>query len=200
MLRVGLTGGVASGKSTIADFFADLGVPVIDTDEIARVVVEPGQPALGEISAAFGPEVLDPAGHLNRHELRTRIFADPAQRHRLEAILHPRIRAETLARSAAADGPYQILVVPLLLETGFDALVDRILVVDCPEPLQRHRLEARDNNDPALAMQMIEAQIDRSRRLEAADDVIDNSGPLTDTRDRVEALHQQYLALASVAE
>jgi len=200
MLRVGLTGGVASGKSTIAGFFADLGVPVIDTDEIARVVVEPGQPALGEIRAAFGPEVFDPTGRLNRHELRTRIFADPAQRHRLEAIVHPRIREETLARSAAADGPYQILVVPLLLETGFDALVDRILVVDCPEPLQRQRLEARDNNDPALAMQMIEAQIDRSRRLEAADDVIDNSGPLTDTRDRVEALHQQYLALASVAE
>jgi dephospho-CoA kinase len=199
MLRVGLTGGIASGKSTIAGFFADLGVPVIDTDEIARVVVEPGQPALEEISAEFGPEVLDPAGRLNRRELRTRIFADPAQRHRLEAILHPRIREETLARSAAADGPYQILVVPLLLETGFDALADRILVVDCPESVQRHRLEARDNNDPALAMQMIEAQIDRSRRLEAADDVIDNSGPLTDARDRVESLHQQYLALASVA-
>jgi dephospho-CoA kinase len=195
-LRIGLTGGIASGKTTVAALFAELGVPVIDTDTIAREVVAPGRPALAEIVETFGTGVLAIDGQLDRGALRRLIFTDTARRRQLEAILHPRIRAETLARADACRGPYHIIVVPLLLETGFALLVDRVLVVDCPEPIQRARLAERDHESAEQIERMIGSQIARDARLQAADDVIDNAGSLTDTRRQVEALHRRYLDLA----
>jgi dephospho-CoA kinase len=195
-LRIGLTGGIASGKTTVAALFAELGVPVIDTDTIAREVVSPGQPALAEIVETFGTEVLGTGGQLDRSALRRLIFADTARRRQLEAILHPRIRAETLARADACRGPYHVIVVPLLLETGFASLVDRVLVVDCPESTQRARLAERDHESAEQIERIIGSQIARDARLQAADDVIDNAGSLTDTRRQVEALHRSYLDLA----
>jgi dephospho-CoA kinase len=195
-LRIGLTGGIASGKTTVAAIFAELGVPVIDTDTIAREVVAPGRPALAEIVETFGTGVLAIDGQLDRGALRRLIFTDTARRRQLEAILHPRIRAETLARADACRGPYHVIVVPLLLETGFASLVDRVLVVDCPEPIQRARLAERDHESAEQIERMIGSQIARDARLQAADDVIDNAGSLTDTRRQVEALHRRYLDLA----
>jgi dephospho-CoA kinase len=194
--RVGLTGGIASGKSTVADLFAELGVPVIDTDVIARDVVRPGGPALPALVAAFGPGVLAADGSLDRRRLRARVFADDAERRRLEAILHPHIEAATLAASGQAGGPYQLVVVPLLFESGFDRHVDRVLVVDCPEELQRSRLLARDGESPEQVERILASQLDRASRLARADDVIDNAGTLDATRARVAELHGAYLARA----
>ena len=195
--RVGLTGGIASGKSLVADLFSALGVPVIDTDKVAREVVEPGQPALAAIVERFGPDILQPDGRLNRRRLRELIFKDDAERTALEAILHPVIRARSLEQAQSAGGSYQLLVVPLLVETDFAALVDRVLVVDCPEPLQLERLLARDAENPRQAASMIAAQLPRSDRLKVADDIIDNSGDISSTRHQVEKLHQRYLAIAA---
>lgn len=196
ILRIGLTGGIASGKSVVSDMFAKLGVPVIDTDRIARQVVEPGRPALAEIVEEFGEDILGPDGTLDRRALRERVFADDGGRQRLEAITHPRIRDETLRRMHNAGGPYQIIVVPLLVESGFGALVDRVLVVDCPPEVQRERLMARDTETAETAAAMMRTQTDRDTRLEAADDVIENDGSLEETRRHVEHLHRRYLALA----
>lgn len=195
--RIGLTGGIASGKSLVAKLFAELGAVVIDTDLIAREVVARGEPALAEIIAEFGPQVIDSEGNLDRPALRKRIFSDPRRRTRLEAILHPRIRDRTLAQAANAGGPYQLIVVPLLVEAGFDRFVDRVLVVDCPESLQRRRLAERDREDAARIDAILAAQTDRRTRLAVADDVIDNSGTREATRAQVEALHAQYLKLAN---
>ncbi len=189
---VGLTGGIASGKSTVAELFAALGAGIIDTDLIARELVVPGSEALAAIVARFGREVLTPEGTLDRRRLREIVFADPARRRELEAILHPAIRETALARAAESDAPYVVFVVPLLFETGFDRLVDRSLVVDCPEPVQIERLVARDGISAEKARAMLDAQLPRSERLAAADDVIDNSGDLAATRARVEALHAHY--------
>jgi len=199
VLRIGLTGGIASGKTFVADMIAELGVPIIDTDEIARQVVARGQPALAEIVAEFGTGILTQNGELDRNSLRRTVFEDESRRRRLEAIVHPRIRELTLQASKAAIGPYQVLVVPLLVETGFQQLVDRILVVDCPESTQRERLLARDNETPEQVKRMMDAQLSRARRLEAADDVIDNSGTPDATRRQVEALHQKYLDICGDA-
>lgn len=195
ILRIGLTGGIASGKSAVADEFASLGIPVIDADVISRELVEPGQPALASIVGQFGVEVLDPSGHLDRRRLRERVFADPAQRKRLEDILHPAVRAELARRSQAASGPYQILVIPLLVENRLGHLVDRILVVDTPETTQLERLQVRDAVDEAHARRMLAAQASRSERLAAADDTIANTGSLADLRRQVAALHGKYLEM-----
>jgi dephospho-CoA kinase len=196
-LRVGLTGGIASGKSTVARLFAALGVPVIDTDAIARDVVAPGSPALARIVAAFGPQFLAPDGTLDRRRLRAHVFADEAARRRLEEILHPEIRAATRAASQSASGPYQIIVVPLLVESGFDREVDRVLVVDCESDTQRRRLIERDGEDPAQVERMLAAQADRAARLARADDVITNDGSREELREAVETLHRRYLQLAA---
>lgn len=196
LFRVGLTGGIACGKSFVADLFAQLAIPVIDTDEIARQVVAPGQPGLEAILAEFGPDLLMPGGELDRTALRGRIFADGSDRRRLEAILHPRIRDRAVEMSATLGGPYQIMVVPLLIETNFRQLVDRILVVDCPESLQRERLVARDSEDAGQVDRIMSAQLDRKARLRSADDVIDNAGTKEQTRRQVESLHRRYLTLA----
>jgi len=199
MLRIGLTGGIGSGKSTVAQLFARRGVPVIDTDVIAREVVEPGQPAIAEIERAFGREVLDDAGRLDRAALRRRVFDDPAARARLEAILHPRIRAEVERRLAALEAPYCLVVVPLLVETNFVDLIDRVLVVDADEALQIARTSARDAVPPESVERVMAAQASRAERLARADDVIRNDGTLSDLEREVERLHARYLAMAAGA-
>jgi dephospho-CoA kinase len=195
--RVALTGGIASGKSTVADLFAALGVPVIDTDVIARQVVEPGQPALAKISAMFGPDVLDSEGRLDRRRMRERIFTDPDAKRRLEAILHPAIRAEMERQSMAAKGLYQVLVIPLLTEGGRRDHVDRVLLVDVPEELQVQRLMMRDGVSHEQAQASLNAQATRAQRLALADDVIRNTGRVDDLRAQVAELHEKYLRLAA---
>ena len=197
MLRVGLTGGIASGKSVVADMFADLGAPVIDTDVVARQVVAPGEAGLTAVVEAFGSGILNEEGALDRAALRQQVFADHHARRRLEAILHPLIRTRTLAQLEALDSPYALVAVPLLVETGFAALVDRVLVVDCPRSAQLARLMARDEHTQEDAARIIAAQTSREARLEAADDVIDNSGDLSATQTQVRELHERYLELSA---
>ena len=194
--RIGLTGGIASGKSTVADMFADLGVPIIDTDVIARQVVEPGRPALAEIRAAFGDHMIRPDGTLDRQALRAVVFADPAKRKALEGMLHPRIRDEAARQSAAADGPYQIIVVPLLAESPMRRDMDRVLVVDCSEDVQLARLLARDSDTEQQARRIMASQASREERLRIADDVIRNDGDRADTERQVRGLHRRYMELA----
>jgi dephospho-CoA kinase len=195
--RVGLTGGIASGKTTVARLFEALGTPVIDTDVLARDVVAPGQPVLQQIVARFGPQVLSAEGSLDRAALRAIVFADPAARRELEQLTHPAIRALLEERSAALGGEYQILVIPLLIETGRRTPVDRVLVVDVPEELQIRRVQARDGSTAAQAKQILSAQVSRETRLAAADDVIVNDGSLGALRDRVAELHVRYRSLAA---
>jgi dephospho-CoA kinase len=194
--RIGLTGGIASGKSTVARLFEALGVPVIDTDMLAREVVTPGQPLLQRIAERFGAGVLAPDGSLDRAALRTVVFANPAARTDLERLTHPAIRALLEERSAAAGGPYQIHVIPLLVETAGRSRVDRVLVVDCSEELQIRRLQARDGSTVEQARKILAAQATRAARLSAADDVIVNDGELATVRDQVAALHARYGHLA----
>ena len=194
---VALTGGIASGKSTVAGLFAELGVPVIDTDVIAREVVEPGQPTLADVVAAFGPEVLDAEGRLDRRRMRERIFTDPTARQRLEAILHPAIRAEMERQSREAGGPYQVLVIPLLTEGKRRDHVDRVLLVDVPEELQVERLMRRDGVSREQAEASLKAQATRAERLAMADDIVRNAGRLDDLREAVAGLHEKYRALAT---
>ena len=196
LLRIGLTGGIASGKSTVADLFATLEVPVIDTDKIAREVVEPGQPPLEKLVERFGTGILTPDGHLDRPKLREIVFSDPRARADLEALTHPAIGSAVEAMAAAAGGPYQILVIPLLVEKGLGKRLDRVLVVDCPETLQLRRLQARDGSSPAQAQAILDAQASRAARLKAADDVIRNESDVAALRQQVEALHRRYLELA----
>jgi dephospho-CoA kinase len=197
-LRVALTGGIASGKSTVAELFAARGVPVIDTDQIAHEVVAPGRPALRRIVEAFGPEVLDDRGALDRRRLRGRVFADSTQRQRLEAILHPLILAEMDRRAGKAGGPYQVLVVPLLVEHAGHVDVDRVLVIDSPVELQISRLLARDAENEAQARAMIAAQATREQRLARADDVIVNDSDRAALDAAVAALDAKYRGMAPV--
>lgn len=195
-LRIGLTGGIASGKSTVADLFAELGTPVIDTDVIAREVVEPGQPALADIEQRFGAGVIDEDGSLDRRALRDVIFSDNDARLDLEAILHPRIGEETRRQAEAAGGDYQLIVVPLLVGSKLIEFVDRVLVVDCDEETQIERLLARDAESVEQARRILAAQASREERLSIADDVISNSGSLEETHEQVKALHASYQLLA----
>ena len=197
ILRIALTGGIASGKSTVAELFAARGVPIIDTDRIARDVVEPGQPPLERLVARFGKGILTPDGHLDRPKLREIVFSDPKARADLEALTHPAIGTAVEALSAAAGGPYQILVIPLLVEKGLTGRVDRVLVVDCPEALQLERLQKRDGSSPEQARSMLNAQASRAERLKAAHEVIHNESDLAALRTQVVTLHQRYLELAA---
>ena len=196
VFRVGLTGGIASGKSTAAGFFGALGVPILDSDQIARDVVEPGQPPLERLVERFGRSILTPDGHLDRPVLRDIVFSDPRARADLEALTHPAIGTAMEARSATAGGPYQILVIPLLVEKNLGSHVDRVLVVDCDEALQVRRLHERDGSTPAQAQAILNVQAPRTARLEAADDVIHNDADIRAVRDQVAALHARYLELA----
>jgi dephospho-CoA kinase len=196
VFRVGLTGGIASGKSTVADLFADHGVPVIDTDQLAREVVEPGQPPLERLVQRFGKEILTPDGHLDRPALRNIVFSDPRARADLEALTHPAISAEVEVRAAQAGGPYQIHVIPLLVEKSLGAHVDRILVVDCDETLQISRLLKRDACTEEQARAILAAQASRTARQRAAHDIILNEGDVGALAGQVAALHSRYLDLA----
>lgn len=195
-LRIGLTGGIASGKSVVARMFADLGVPVIDTDVIAREVVAPGQPALEEISQRFGKRMIDAGGNLNRKALRKLVFSDDQARMDLEAILHPRIDTETRRQADAAGGDYQIIVVPLLVGSALREFVHRVLLVDCDKEIQVQRLLARDAENIEQAHKILAAQASREDRLAIADDIINNNGSLDQTQASVDALARQYQRLA----
>jgi dephospho-CoA kinase len=195
--RVGLTGGIASGKSFVADCFAALGVPVIDTDVVAREVVAPGTPGLAAVVGAFGPGVLQADGSLDRRRLRAIVFADPGARARLDALLHPLILEAAEARARQLPGPYQLFVVPLLYESGFDTRVDRVLAVDCPEALQRARLARRDGDDAAQIERILAAQRPGAALRDRADDRIDNSGAPEAPRARGAALDPAYLRRAA---
>ena len=192
--RVGLTGGIACGKSTVANLFAALGVTIVDTDVLAREVVAAGTPLLARIIDHFGAGVAAADGSLDRRALRARIFADPAERHWLEQLTHPAIRELTDARSTARRGSYVMVAIPLLVETGGGDRFDRVLVVDCPPDIQLARLQARDGTTRDEAQRMLAAQVTREQRLAIADDVIRNDGDVADLRDQVENLHRQYVA------
>jgi dephospho-CoA kinase len=195
-LRIGLTGGIASGKTTVAERFAELGAAVIDADEAARAVVAPGQPGLAAVVARFGPGVLTANGELNRRALREWVFSDPAMRRELEGLLHPLIRTAMEQRAAAAGGPYLVMAIPLLVEGGERAKVDRILVVDIDVETQIERVMRRDSCSAEQARSIIAAQASRAARLAAADDVIVNAGTIRDLRSAVDELHQRYLGLS----
>jgi len=197
VLRIGLTGGIASGKSTVADLFARLGAPVIDTDVIARQVVERGQPALGQVVAEFGPGILAADGNLDRRRLRELIFADGDARRTLEAILHPAIRSEMERQCAIAGGPYQLLVIPLLAEGGRRDHLQRVLLVDAPEELQIERLMRRDGVSRPQAQASLAAQANRAQRQALADDIILNTGHATELEGRVTELDRSYRQLAA---
>ncbi len=192
---LGLTGGIGSGKSAVAEQFANLGVHTVDADQAARWVVEPGRPALLQIAQHFGDVVLLPTGELNRAALRERIFADPAERQWLERLLHPLIRSEIADHLARADSPYAIMVSPLLIESGQYRTVDRVLVVDVPEVLQIARTVARDQASEEQVRAILKVQAAREERLRHADDVLVNDRDLSWLRSEVERLHHFYLQL-----
>lgn len=196
-LVIGLTGGIGSGKSTCAALFSELGVPVIDADELAHALVAPGEPALAAIIKAFGPEYLAADGQLDRGRLRQQVFAEPASRRRLEAILHPLIRSNIKELVDTVQAPYCIVSIPLLLETGQTDLVDRILVIDIPEALQLERTAVRDRLAVDEIRPVLESQAGRSERLTAADDVISNTGSVEELAVKVEALHEKYSSLSA---
>jgi dephospho-CoA kinase len=197
---VGLTGGIGSGKSAAASLFEELGAAVVDTDAIAHELTAPGGAAIEPIRAAFGDEVIDARGALDRAAMRCKVFADARAKARLEAILHPLIRAEADRRSAAARAPYVVLVVPLLVESGgYRSRVQRVAVVDCPEETQVARVMSRSGLSAEEARAIMAAQVGREQRLAVADDVIDNGGDRTALRPQVEALHRRYLEMAAVS-
>ncbi|MGD0492182.1 MAG: dephospho-CoA kinase [Steroidobacteraceae bacterium] len=197
-LRIGLTGGIASGKSTVERRLTELGVPVINADDSARAVVAPGQPGLAAVTERFGNAVLTQDGELDRAALRALIFQSPDKRRDLEAILHPLIRVHMDRQALTAVGPYLVLSIPLLVESGTARdRVDRILVVDADESQQVQRLMSRDSVSEGEARSILAAQASRADRLKAADDVLVNSGSVSDLRQAVDRLHQRYLEMAA---
>jgi len=197
-LKIGLTGGLGSGKSTVAARFVSHGIEIVDTDAIARELAAPGGVAIPALRAAFGEAMIAADGGLDRARMRALVFADPAARARLEGVLHPLIEAESLRRAANARSPYVIVDVPLLVETGrWFERCDRVCVVDCPPELQIARAAGRDGHSREEIEAILAAQASREARLAVADDVIDNSGTLSALQTRVDALHARYLALAN---
>ncbi|TKB51283.1 dephospho-CoA kinase [Ferrimonas sediminicola] len=199
-LLIGLTGGIGSGKSTVADLFAKRGIELIDADLIAREVVAPGSDGLKAIVDHFGDQVLSDGGGLDRAALRRRVFNQPEELRWLNSLIHPLVRARMIERGRAATSPYALLVIPLLVENGLQSLVERVLVVDLPEEEQLRRTMSRDHNDQALVEKIMANQASRAQRLAAADDRIDNGGNLADLNTQVEQLHQHYLTLAGSHE
>jgi len=195
-LVVGITGGIGSGKSAVTRCFEEHGITVVDADLVARVIVEPGKPALAKIAAHFGPGVIQADGTLDRPALRSRVFADESQRLWLERLTHPLIGGEIVNRISASRSPYTILSSPLLLDTSQHTLVDCVVVVDAPESVQLQRTMQRDGNDEAQVKRIMAAQLTRAQRLERADIVLDNSGSLEDLAQAVEELHKEFLLRA----
>lgn len=199
-LVVGLTGGIGSGKSAAADEFGRLGATVVDTDVIAHELTQAGGPAIPEVERIFGKEAIGASGAMDRARMRDRVFADPAAKRALEALLHPMIRDESRRRIEVAQGPYVVHVVPLLVESGdYRERVDRVLVVDCPEHAQLARVRARSSLPEAQVRAIMANQATRADRLAAADDVIDNSGSLDALRKQVAALHRRYMEYSARA-
>ncbi|BEU04711.1 dephospho-CoA kinase [Agarivorans sp. OAG1] len=193
---IGLTGGIASGKSQVSKLFEELGIKIVDADIVARQVVEPSQPALSKISQHFGQSILLADGSLNRSKLREIVFAQQHKKEWLNELLHPLIRQEMLRQLKQAKGAYKILVAPLLLENKLNQLVDRVLVVDTPVDIQLSRTMARDAVELHQAQQIVDAQMSRELKLQAADDVIENNSDLTNLKRKVAGLHQFYLDIA----
>ena len=200
MFKLGLTGGIGSGKSVASDYFAKLGIKIVDTDIVARQVVEPGTIALDEITAHFGTDIIQADGTLNRTALRAQVFADKKEREWLESLLHPLIRKTTLQELESADSAYVILVSPLLIESGRHQLADRILVIDSPESLQLSRAQLRDNNDEHQIKAIMKTQYSRAERLAQADDVVVNDADIPPLQRQLDLLHAQYLVLATAKE
>ena len=196
MLVVGITGGIGSGKSTAADRFGELGVPVIDADVVAREVVEPGQPACNQVIETFGEEVANEDGGLKRAKLRQIVFADAVKKAELENILHPIIHAEILQQLSQLTATYAIVVIPLLAESKRQYPLDRILVVDIPPELQLDRVSVRDQQSAEQIQRIIDLQASRQERLAIADDVISNAGTTEDLLKSVDELHKKYLKIA----
>ncbi|MBT6105522.1 dephospho-CoA kinase [SAR92 clade bacterium H231] len=195
-LIIGLTGGIGSGKSTVAEQFAALGIVSVDADQASRAVVEPGMPALDYIEEHFGPELITADGQLNRPALREIIFADPSEKAWLEALLHPLIRDWIMVQLQAATSDYVILESPLLFETDQHQLVDAVLLVDVPVELQLERASARDGSDKPGIQRIIDAQMPRQTKRDRADFEFDNAQPMATIAPRVLALHQQFLTMA----
>ena len=196
MLRVGITGGIGSGKTALTDWLADKGIGIVDADLASRIIVAPGQPALREITDTFGSQYLQHDGQLDRAALRALVFSDEDKRRQLERITHPRIREELAQQMDSADSTYVVLSSPLLLESGQSTMVDLSVVVDVPEDTQIQRTMARDHNSRELVEGIMTAQLDRDTRISRADIVIDNSGSLEALHERGEILHQTLLARA----
>jgi dephospho-CoA kinase len=197
VLVVGVTGGIGSGKTAVSDAFARRGIPVIDTDLLARELVASGQPALREIVEAFGPDVLQTDGQLDRAALRQRVFADPAAREQLEAILHPRIQSLAAERLARCKADYAVVVVPLLIETGGYPFIDRTLVIEADEHTRIARVQARSGLDADAVRAIMDHQASDAARRAVADDMIANSGTLADLDRQVERLHRRYREIAA---
>ncbi len=199
-LTVGITGGIGSGKSAVTDRLASLGITIVDADVVARVVVEPGQPALQAIAEHFGSEVIQSDGSLNRAALRKIVFEHPDERAWLESVTHPAIREEIQRQLRTTDSPYVVLSSPLLLEASQQTFVDVVVVVDVPESIQLERTMSRDGNSAELVEQIMAAQLSRTERLQAADIIINNGGNLDALHLQVDALHEQLLAKTSLLE
>ena len=195
VLRIGLTGGIGSGKSTACEIFSELKVPVIDADVIAVKAVEPGMPALQSIIDEFGVKIITKDGYLNRKELRDRIFKNESDRRKLESILHPVIYKEIARQTKGINSAYCIISIPLLLETGPSDIIDRILVIDIPKELQLSRASARDNASLKNIETIIHSQISRDDRLAAADDIINNEGDIENLRKQIYDLHEFYKSI-----
>jgi dephospho-CoA kinase len=196
MFVIGLTGGIGSGKTAASDYLASKGINIVDADLVARVVVEPGQPALAEIHRHFGDNVIAPDGTLNRRALRDIVFADSDARKALEAITHPAIASEIARQLQASRSPYTILASPLLLESSQHRMTQRVLLIDVPEALQLARTRSRDQVPDAQVRAIMAAQMSRSDKLERADDVVTNDADLAHLYQQLDALHQQYLEMA----
>ena len=196
-MKIGLTGGIGCGKSTVAKIFADLNIPVLDADEIAHRLVEKGQPALVQIQQEFGADILNPDGSLNRKKLRELVFSDPRQKQKLESIVHPLVYQAIQSALEQLSAPYCIISVPLLFETGMTDLVDRILVIDCPVEIQIERVRIRDRLSTETIQSIIDHQVSRACRTAKADDLIDNSDADYGLAERVKKLHNSYLSLSA---
>ncbi|MEJ2106999.1 MAG: dephospho-CoA kinase [Acidiferrobacteraceae bacterium] len=200
MLRIGLTGGIGAGKTEAANLFSELGVPVIDADRIARELVEPGTEAYEEVVATFGGDIVSVDGSLDRKRLRDLVFHDAKQRKRLEAILHPRVRAAIVREVQALSSAYCVIVVPLLVESGMQDLVHRVLVVNAPRDTRARRVMSRDAIGADQAQSIMDAQANDALRLGKADDVLDNTGNLAELRQSILDLHRRYEQLAATGD